>query len=121
MVGNGCAMLGVCWGGNPIPGRPGVPRRGQSRESAEKQDARNAGGDVRSRFGRDGGEVQMDRQDIAATLAQLAQEDGHAVEQRHEALVFTVPAKDIAHVAALFAKPDVKPRSKRGQRVRRWR
>ena len=67
-----------------------------------------------------GGEVQMERKDVAATFAYLAQEDGHTVEQQHEALVFTMPAKDIAHVAALFAKPDVKPRSKRGQRGRRW-
>ena len=63
----------------------------------------------------------MDRQDIAATLAQLAQEDGHAVEQRHEALVFTVPAIDINHIEARSTQPKVKPRSKRGQRVRRWR
>ena len=50
-----------------------------------------------------------------------AKEDGLTVELQHEALVFTMPAKDIAHVAALSAQPDVKPRSKRGQRVRRWR
>ena len=67
-----------------------------------------------------GGEVKMDRQDVAATIALLARRDGHTVEQQHEALVFTMHAKDIAHVAALFAKPDVKPRSKRGQRGRRW-
>ena len=61
--------------------------------------------------------VQMDRQDVAATIELLAQEAGHAVE----ALVFTTPAIDTAHVAAMSAQPDVKPRSKRGQRTRRWR
>ncbi len=68
-----------------------------------------------------GGEVKMERKDVAATIAQLAREAGHAVEQRHEALVFTTPAIDTAHVAAMSAQPDVKPRSKRGQRGRRWR
>ncbi len=66
-------------------------------------------------------EAQMERKDVAATIAYLAQEDGHTVEQQHEALVFTTPAIDTAHVAAMSAQPDVKPRSKRGQRVRRWR
>lgn len=41
----------------------------------------------------------MERKDVAATIAQLARGAGHAVEQWHEALVFTTPAIDTAHVA----------------------
>ena len=66
-----------------------------------------------------GGEVQMERKDAAATIAYLAQEDGHTVEQQHEALVFTLHPVD--RVMDVSRQPDVKPRSKRGQRVRRWR
>lgn len=66
-----------------------------------------------------GGEVKMDRQDVAATIALLAHRDGHTVEQRLEDLVFTLHPVD--WVMDLPRQPDAKPRSKRGQRVRRWR
>lgn len=66
-----------------------------------------------------GGEVKMDRQDVALTLTQLAREAGHSVDLRHEDLVFTLHPVD--RVMELPRQPDVKPRSKRGQRVRRWR
>ena len=59
----------------------------------------------------------MERKDVAATIALLARRDGHTVEHRLEDLVFTLHPVD--RVMDVSRQPDVKPRSKRGQRGRR--
>lgn len=68
-----------------------------------------------------GGEVKMDRQDVALALTQLAREAGHSVDMRHEDLVFTLHPVDRVMDMPSARQPEVKPRSKRGQRGRRWK